>query len=252
MEDDYSMHFRLSGVWLFLTFSSVAAVQAAPAVDASPSASPTSSPSPAAASTPVSEKTVSVTRVVGEVGSRVVTSREVRLNDAMAQVMVGLPALGSGGAKKKIVQPTDPAFPPTVLRVLDEWAVYFEATEIGAKSVDKDEVAKAVKSVGENWKDVADWTKLEPSAQEIKDSIERKLIVQNFERLKGDASLVTVSDAEAQQYYKKNRLRFGNLPFENFKDNIKAALVRSQTERRLFEWRAVLRRKYRVRNSVGA
>jgi hypothetical protein len=136
--------------------------------------------------------------------------------------------------------------------VLDEWTVYLEATEIGSKSADKAEVNRLVKVVTETWKGAQDWEKLEASIGEIRDVIDRKLAAQSLERLKGDASLVNVSDAEALQYYKKNRLRFGNLPFENFKDNIKAALIRTQTERRLIEWRAVLRRKYRVRTFVGA
>lgn len=194
-------------------------------------------------------KTTSVTRVVGEVvptsGARVVTSREVRINDAISQVL----ALE---AKKRIMKVDDPLFPALVLRVLDEWTVYLEAIEIGSAAADKSEIARLTKAVTDSWKGVGDWDKLEASSSEIRDIIERKLMAQSLEKLKGDASLVNVTDAEAFQYYKKNRLRFGNLPFENFKDNIKTALVKSQTERRLSEWRAVLRRKYRVRNFVGA
>jgi hypothetical protein len=199
-------------------------------------------------------KTVTVTRVVGEVGPRVVTSREVRMNEAISQVLqVGEMPVGSKiESKKKILNLDDPAFPAQVLKVLDEWTVYLEAVEIGSKTAEKAEVARLTKVVIDHWKGVGDWERLEASNTEIHDIIERKLAAQSLEKLKGDASLVNVSDAEALQYFKKNRLRFGNLPFENFKDNIKSALVRSQTERRLAEWRTVLRRKYRVRNFVGA
>lgn len=191
-------------------------------------------------------KPETVTRVVGEVGPRIVTSREVRINEAIGQVLRGAPSL------KRILSATDPNFPTQVLRVLDEWTVYLEAGEIGSKSTDKAEIQRLAKAVSDGWKSNSEWDKIEPSVAEIRDIVERKLVAQNLERLKSDASLVNVTDAEALQYYKKNRLRFGNMPFENFKDNIKTALVRSQTERRLFEWRSVLRRKYRVRNFVGA
>lgn len=204
-------------------------------------------------------KTVSVTRVVGEAGPRIVTSREVRMNEAIGQVLqppTEVPTASNSAppstAKKRILGLEDPMFPLQVLKVLDEWTVYLEATEIGSKSVDKGEVARLAKLVADAWKGVPDWERMEASPAEIRDIVERKLTAQSLERLKGDASLVNVSDAEALQYFKKNRLRFGNLPFENFKDNIKTALVRSQTERRLLEWRAVLRKKYRVRNFVGA
>ncbi len=191
-------------------------------------------------------KTESVTRVVGEVGPRIVTSREVRMNEAVGQVLQGAVSL------KRVLSATDPNFPTQVLRVLDEWTVFLEAGEIGSKPTDKAEIQRLAKAVADGWKTNSEWDKIEPSVSEIREIVERKLIAQSLERLKSDASMVNVTDAEALQYYKKNRLRFGNMPFENFKDNIKAALVRSQTERRLFEWRSVLRRKYRVRNFVGA
>lgn len=222
-------------------------------------AAPSASPAPVVSSTVGPKapdiKMSSVTKVVGEAGPRVVTSREVRINEAVSQVMlgpVGDAATNRKVGKSKILSVDDPTFPAQVLKVLDEWTVYLEATEIGSKSADKTEVNRLVKVVTDAWKGSHDWEKLEASTTEIRDIVDRKLAAQSLERLKGDASLVNVSDAEALQYFKKNRLRFGNMPFENFKDNIKAALVRTQTERRLTEWRAVLRRKYRVRTFVGA
>lgn len=209
-----------------------------------PVASPTQGPLKSESKS--ESKTETVTRVVGEVGPRIVTSREVRLNEAIGQVFQGAPTL------KRVLSASDPNFPNQVLRVLDEWTVYLEAGELSSKATDKAEIQRLAKAVTEGWKSNSEWDKIEPSVNEIREIVERKLVAQNLERLKSDASTVNVTDAEALQYYKKNRLRFGNMPFENFKDNIKSALVRSQTERRLFEWRSVLRRKYRVRNFVGA
>lgn len=198
------------------------------------------------------DRAVSITRVVGEAGGKIVTSREVRINEAVGLTLATYVTAGNTSIVKKITPPNDPGFPQIVLRVLDEWTVFLEAGEIGTKPADKNEVAKLAKAVMDSWRGNGDWDRLEPSAQEVRDIVERKLVVQALERLKSDASTVTVSDAEALQYYKKNRLRFGNMPFENFKDNIKSALMKAQTERRILEWRSVLRRKYRVRNFVGA
>lgn len=213
-----------------------------------PAQAPTSAPP--AATVNSAPKSVSVTRVVGEAGPRIVTSREVRINDAIGQVLA--PTTANLGTKRKVIDAEDATFPAQVLKVLDEWTVFLEAAVIGSKSADKQEVTRLTKLVSDAWKGQADWERLEASPTEIKEIVERKLAAQSLERLKGDVSLVNVTDAEALQYFKKNRLRFGNLPFENFKDGIKAALVRSQTERRLTEWRSVLRKKYRVRNFVGA
>lgn len=215
----------------------------APTVVSSPK--PTAGGAPVLAPTSVAPKVTSVTRVVGEAGDRVITSREVRLNHAIAQTLAKEPS-------KKILALEDSGFPLEVLKVLDEWTVYLESIEVGTKLVDEAEIARLAKAVGEYWKGDSNWERLEAAPSEIRDILARKLAAQSLEKLKGDTSLVTVTDAEALQYFKKNRLRFGNLPFENFKDNIKAALIKNQTERRLGEWRAVLRRKYRVRNFVGA
>lgn len=225
----------------------VSAQAATPAPTATPSAE-ASKPEAPKTEAPKTEasKAETVTRVVGEVGPRIVTSREVRMNEAIGQVLQGSDML------KRVLTASDPSFPNQVLRVLDEWTVFLEAGEIGSRGTDAAEIQRLAKAVADAWKANSEWDKIEPSAVEIREIVERKLVAQNLERLKSNASLVNVTDAEALQYYKKNRLRFGNMPFENFKDNIKSALIRSQTERRLFEWRSVLRRKYRVRNFVGA
>lgn len=241
--------------FLFLVSLFIAIVHAEPPQAATP-LPPTVSPVTAAGVVkPTDVKMTSVTKVVGEAGPRIVTSREVRINEAISQVLLGPLTEGATRTrttKAKLLALDDPAFPAQVLKVLDEWTVFLEATEIGSKSADKAEVNRLVKIVTDTWKGTQDWENLEASTGEIRDIIDRKLSAQSLERLKGDASLVNVSDAEALQYYKKNRLRFGNVAFENFRDNIKAAIVRTQTERRLAEWRAVLRRKYRVRTFVGA
>ncbi len=227
-------------------------------------------PSAAQAQQSAPDRTVSITKVVGEAGGKIVTSREVRINQAIGISLaksalrgemdsagsIGQNAAASTTANFKgglrISAATDAGFPQLVLKVLDEWTVFLEAGEIGTKAAEKTEVARLAKIVNEAWRGHADWESIEPSAQEVRDIIERKLVAQALEKLKSEASMVSVSDEEALQYYKKNRLRFGNMPFENFRENIKAALLKAQMERRMLEWRSVLRRKYRVRNFVGA
>lgn len=232
---------------MLLTLSPTTSLLAATAKATPPAGTQVATPPVTQAPAPAVK---TVTRVVGEAGPRVVTSREVRINEAVGQVL----AVGSNTSrgKKRILEIADPTFSAQVSRVLDEWTVYLEALEIGTKPADKAEVIKLQAAVQDHWKGASEWSSLEASATEIREIVERKLMAESLEKLKSDASLVTISEAEALQYFKKNRLRFGNLPFENFRDNIKSALARSQTDRRMNEWRSVLRRKYRVRNFVGA
>lgn len=146
----FSLSILASGFFLIAEFS-LAQGAAAPA--------PTLSPAPTPASTPASppqERATSITRVVGEAGGKIVTSREVRINEA-----VGL-TLANVTGTKKITAVADPGFPQLVLRVLDEWTVYLEAGEIGTKPVDKSDSAKLAKAVMDTWRGQADWERLEP------------------------------------------------------------------------------------------
>jgi hypothetical protein len=188
----------------------------------------------------------SVTKVVGEVGDRVVTSREVRINEAIDQALFGL-----GNDKQSVATGLEKTFPQTVGKVLDEWAVYFEAKSLLSSESSKEDIEKAIATVKGKWAENGAWARLEVSAMELRDSIDRKLVANSFSRLKTDPQLSSISDDEALTYYRKNRLKFGSLPFSSFKENIKSFLIKTQTEKRMTEWHEVLRKKYKVRNFIS-
>lgn len=151
----------------------------------------------------------------------------------------------------RLAYESERAFVVEVSRVLDEWVVFLEAKALSSPLPSRAEVARVSRLVTDRWSAKSEWQDLEVSSDELKDIVERKLMARDFERLKSDPQLSPVSDDEALAYFRKNRLRFGSLPFETFKDNIKSFLVKSLTERRLAEWHEVLRRKYKVRNFVA-
>lgn len=197
---------------------------------------------------PVPKSIVIVTRAVAEVGDRVVTSRETRISDAVEQAMTGK-APGADGFR--VLTGLEKNFPGEVTATLDEWIVYLEAKSLSSQPPSKTDLATAIKGVQDFWAGKSGWTALEVSNDELHDIVERKLIAKDFEKLKSDPELSPVSDDDALAYFRKNRLRFGSLPFATFKDSIRAFLIKSQTERRLAEWRDVLRRKYRARNFIA-
>lgn len=198
---------------------------------------------------PLRDTTLSITKVVGEVGEQFVTSREVRINSAVEQSLREKPLTTDQGYL--IPNPQDRAFSGETARVLDEWAIFFEAKSLGSVTVSKSEVSRVLAAVQERWGTKADWLALEPGADELRFLVERKLAADEFQKLKSDPALSPISDEEALSYYKKNRMRFGTLPFSTFKDNIKQFLVKAQIDRRLSEWHDVLRRKYKTRNFIS-
>lgn len=190
-----------------------------------------------------------VSKIVGELGTTkyFLTSREVQINALIGQILDQF-----NGSKKAIknLGIQDKEFPSQTGDVLLEWAIYKEALdfESNLKSTD---LQKELKFVQENSKTLSSWQSLEVSQEELKQILERKILVRKFMQLKSDSSKIPVSDAEAEIYFQKNRSKFGSLPFESFRENIKSFLQNAQTEQRLKNWYEVLNRKYKVRNFIA-
>jgi hypothetical protein len=89
---------------------------------------------------------------------------------------------------------------------------------------------------------------LRVSNYEIKDWVERKIRAKKFLKYKTDSATLGVTDSEVKEYFDKNRYKFGNMGIDNFKENIRAFLIKQQMEERLKEWFEILKKKYRVRN----
>ncbi len=190
-----------------------------------------------------------VSKIVGELGASkyFLTSREVQINHFLGQLLSQM-----NGSKKpaKVINISDKDFPNQTSDVLLEWAIYKDALdfESNLKSTD---IQKELKYVQENAKSSSAWQGLEVSLEELKQVLERKVLVLKFMQLKSDSSKIPVSDAEAEIYFQKNRSKFGSLPFESFRENIKSFLQNAQTEQRLKNWYEVLNRKYKVRNFIA-
>jgi hypothetical protein len=215
---------------------------------------------------PAARKLISLTKVVGEVGERFVTSREVKIDFYVRlaleiALIAKSPAVAAASSGINIIPWSDSSEAESAQamvretdRVLGNWAVFFDAKGFSAQaSVTSDELSeleKKTRGIMLKSKAAADWTKLQPTTLEVIQVIERQLITAEYERLKSDTATSTVSDAEALSYFRKNRIKFGTLPFENFKETIKNAIAKQSTESRLKDWRDVLKRKYRIKNYI--
>lgn len=95
------------------------------------------------------------------------------------------------------------------------------------------------------------WKSIDATTAEWKALLERKLKAKMFIKFRKDSSELPVTDTEAKRYFEENHLKYGNLPFENFKDNIKSFLARSQVDRRLKDWYEVIKSKYNAKNFLA-
>lgn len=188
-----------------------------------------------------------ITSAVGRVKDHIVTSREVQINHTLDQ------ALGTDKIDR-IKVPRDPdsaSFAKLVTSVLLEWVVHYEAKNMAVANISSTEIASSLTTVKGRLSKVDAWKSLRVGNQELEVMLERKLQAKKFIRFRADSSVMPVSDTEAQRYFEANRLKFGDLPFDNFRGQIKNFLSRQQVERRLKDWFEVLQTKYQVRNFLA-
>jgi hypothetical protein len=130
-------------------------------------------------------------------------------------------------------------------------AIALEAENFDVVQVAPDRLVDAENLLRKKTKELTLWRDLQISEKEWRAGLKRKLQAKEFVKFRSQSSVLPVADSEALKYYNENRLKFGDLPFENFKENIKSFLSRTQVERRLKEWYEVLMSKYQVKNLLA-
>ncbi len=186
-----------------------------------------------------------INQVLASVGSRTITSREVRIQSVLESIVEG----SSTGILDFSIRPQEPRFQKELTKAILEWMIYLEAQAVGMSQVGTPEIEStqkvALSKMSESEQKL--WARLGVSEKELTSYVERKLRAKRFLEYKSKSTAVTATDVEAQRYFEQHRKRFGDQPFEKFKDNIKALLSTAESEERLKEWFSILKRKYRVR-----
>jgi len=191
-----------------------------------------------------------VSQSVGQVGDRVVTSREVQISTALDRVL--FPAKDAKGVSAvSELRLSDPAMMNEVTAVLLEVVVHKEAESFSVAKVSEEQLREAIRKVEKAVEGKAYWQTLEVGPAELKRFVLQKLTAKAFIQFKTNSMVGIVSDSEALAYYEKNRLKFGDLPFATFKENIKIFLAQQQLEERTRAWFEIIKRKYKVRNILA-
>lgn len=189
---------------------------------------------------------VVLSRTIGSVDETVFTSREAALSALMERLT------GSGKDPGSPPPPDSEAGRREQAALLLEEAISREATVFGVGLANDAEIeglaARATRAIGGR----ADWRRLVFSPAEIRAAAVRKLNAKELIRIRSDALKGVVSDADAQAYFEKNRMKFGSLPFSTFKENIKTFLGQQRLEDKLRAWFEILRRKHKVREEGAA
>ncbi len=187
----------------------------------------------------------------GRVADVVVTTREVVIHHL---IEVALSPKPTPALLKEVISLEHPRardFVRETTTVLLENAIFLEAESVGAAPLEKDKIQAAQALVQKKMRRNSAWLKLEVGPEELKRILTRSLRAKDFIKFKVDSAAIPISDHEAEEYFNNNRLKFENLPFANFRENIRAYLTKQQVDKRLKEWFELLQSKYRIRNHLG-
>lgn len=182
-----------------------------------------------------------ISKIVGTAADQVVTSREVEI--------VGLMEKGLVSDKNIVaISPEDTRFNMEVAQVLLEIVVQTESSVFEFNPITDSEFKEAMASLQKNLGGSKEWKALQPSHAELEKFLKRKLISKKFIKAKSESMKGFITDSEAKTYFEKNRLKFGQVPFAQFRENIKTFLGQQQLEERLKAWFEIIKKKYKVKN----
>lgn len=210
-----------------------------------------------------------LSQTVGSVGEDIVSSRDVQIQAALERLLfpgkekmtaVIEETKRDAKVKKKEktksviraslyeILPKEAHFSNELTATLLEIVIEKEAESFKVAQPTEDEIKEALEKAEKSVSGQAYWSTLEVDAKEFKAVVKRKLTAKKFIKIKTDLMTALVTDQDALNYYEKNRIKFGQLPFSNFKENIKTFLAQQQIDERLKTLFEVIKRKYKVRN----
>jgi len=180
-----------------------------------------------------------LSQTVGTAAFQVVTSREVKASNILNQVF-----------KNKTPENYQELSENDINQTLFEVAIYRESQSLSAVKLSDEELKSLVQETLVGLRKRSDWIQLEASDFELKSWIERKKIAMTYFDLKMNSLIGIVTEDEIQQYFEKNRAKFGSTSFESQKESIRVFLQKQNQKLRIQEWVGALKVKYQVRNDV--
>lgn len=187
-----------------------------------------------------------VTRSVGTMAGKIITSREIIINSFIEDKLYR-----SSKAKQIYkLSPNHSQFVQETTAVLLELSIAEEGLRFPVAEVEEPELKAQKRKFLEKIKSDKAWKRLDVEDQELSKALKSKMSAKKFIRFKVGTASLPISDEEALEYFNNNRFKFEKYPFEKFKKNIKSFLNKKRVDARLREWFEVLQIKYSIRNHI--
>lgn len=180
-----------------------------------------------------------ITQTVGTSAFQVVTTREVKASSWLSRAL-----------KSELQNTLAESTKSEANATLFEIAIYREAKSLGAVSLKKEEIDSLILTAKSKLQKNSEWKKLEVQEDELRQWIERKRTSEIFMELKMNSLTSIVTDQEIQDYYDRNRVKFGSTPLAEQRDTIQKFLQKENQKQRMQDWLSALKTKYQVRNDL--
>jgi hypothetical protein len=188
-----------------------------------------------------------VSQAVGQVGSLVLTSREVQISYALEQASFIKPGAKNIDRKSWALPMGSELYKAHLNQLMIELLVKLEAETFSVAQISLAEVHREVAEAKSHLHDWSEWKKWEVAEVEVEQIMIRRKMAKQFLKFKTESSGVVISEEEVKAYFDKNKAKFGSANYAQFKDTIREVLAQKQLEEKLKDWFEVLKRKYRVR-----
>lgn len=138
-----------------------------------------------------------------------------------------------------------------VTAVLIEQAIYQDSKDLPEMKWTHQEVDKMLRFFKKKAFQDRLWNSLSVDEEELKEALKKKIQSKKYIQFKMNSAKVLVSDEEVRSYFEGNRSEFGELPYAQFKESIRAFLKKQQVQKRLKDWFDLLQSKYKIRNLIA-
>jgi hypothetical protein len=190
-------------------------------------------------------KVVSMT--LARAGNVVLTSREVILSGVIERWRLVQSSKKIKPQSDWILIPDSEAFKTHLAQVLTETLINLEADSFGAAQVSANEVRQNSAPFLEAMTKFKDWQIFKFSDAEVEGAFIRSLRARAYLKFRTESEGIKITDQQVQEFYDKQRIKFGQVTLESVKESIREHLFRQSQEARLKDWFETLKRKFRAR-----
>lgn len=173
-----------------------------------------------------------VVAALAKVGDQVITSRDLQIHLFLNEIQN---PLGEFVDKKEPLKD-----------LVSEHLMVKEASSLLVVKIDDAEVVRTEEKILRKLKNDRLWLSLAVSAKELREQVQRKLLVRNILNLKMPKDLLTVNDEAVESYYMQNKAQLGQKPLAEVKDKVVQILKLQKNQERFRDWMAAVFRTHNV------